>query len=81
MKFSRIAVLRKHLQLDSKSDHEWNDVALFWLEYAPFCQPNIFMDRNLQELLQCDCLLTSSNVFDCKFEEYSGLFFKDTCTF
>ena len=53
-KFSRIALLRKRLQLDSKMI--WPRMDWFWgflLEKGFFRQFHICIDRNLQELLSC----------------------------
>ena len=53
LKFSRIALWLKRMQLDSKwFHHEWIDFGVF-LENECFLWPNICMDWNLQELLNC----------------------------
>ena len=57
----------------------WPRMDSFWsflLEYASFRRFLICFDWNLKELLKCYSFLTISNLFDCQFEGYSGLFFK-----
>ena len=65
LKFSRIALWRKSLQLDSKSDLTTNGLILGlfvgkWL----FCWLLICTDSNLHELLKCVLFLTTLNFFD-----------------
>ena len=63
LRFSPIAVIRKRLQLESKTDLT-NGLILqfFWLDYAWFCRFHICMDWNLQELLYW--FLTTLELFD-----------------
>ena len=82
LKFSRIALLRKRLQLDSKSDLTTNGLILgFLLKNGFFRWLHICVEWDLQEMLNCYSFLTTSNFFDVLFEGYSGLFFKNACTF
>ena len=61
LKFSRIALWRKLLQLDSKSDLATNGLILdFLLENGFFRQLHSCMDWNLRELLNCCSFLTTS---------------------
>ena len=63
-KFSRIALLRKRLQLDSKVI--WPRMDWFWgflLEKGFFRQFHICIDWNLQELFSCYSFLTASSFF------------------
>ena len=60
-KFSRIALRRKRLQLDSKSDLATNGLIMgFFMENGFFRWPAICMDWNLHELLICYSFLTTS---------------------
>ena len=61
-KFSRIALRRKRLQLDSKSDLATNGLIMgfFLLENGFFRWPAICLDWNLHELLICYSFLTTS---------------------
>ena len=64
LKFSRIALWRKRLQLNSKSDLVTNELILGFFVRNGFMQwPNICMDWHLQELLNCYSLLTASSFF------------------
>ena len=67
LKFSRIALWLKRLQLDSNNDLTTNGLILGffvgkWL--LPSTYYIIYMDWNLQELLNCYFFLTTSNFFD-----------------
>ena len=65
LQFSRIALLRKRLQLDSKSDLTTNGLILgFLLENGFFRWLHICVEWNLQEMLNCYSFLTTSNFFD-----------------
>ena len=82
LKFFRIALRRKRLQLDSKSDLTTNWLILgFLLANGFFRWLHICIDWNLQQLLVCHTFLTTSIFSDVLFEGYSGLFFKKACTF
>ena len=62
----------------------WPRMDWFWsflLENGFFRWLNICVDWNLQELLNCCSFMTTWSFFDVKFERYSGLFFKNACTF
>ena len=61
-KFSRIALRRKRLQLDSKSDLATNGliIGFFLLENGFFRWPAICLDWNLHDLLICYSFLTTS---------------------
>ena len=60
-KFFRIALRRKRLQLDSKSDLATNGLIMgFFMENGFFRWPAICMDWNLHELLICYSFLTTS---------------------
>ena len=64
LKFFRIALWRKRLQLDSKSDLNANGLILgFLLGNGFFRWLHICMDWNLQELLNCYSFLTTSKIF------------------
>ena len=82
MKFSRIALLRKRLQLDSKSDLTTNGLIfgffvgkwillltsyLYGLEFARVAQLLFFFD--------------DIKFFRCLVLGYSGMFFRNACTF
>ena len=61
LKFSRIALLRKRLQLDSKSELTTNGLILgFLLENGFFRWLHICVEWNLQEMLNCYSFLTSN---------------------
>ena len=65
LKFSRIAVTRKRLQLEYKTD--LNRTAFFWsfsLGYAAFRRFHICIDWSLHELLSCYSSLTTLKFFD-----------------
>ena len=65
VKLSRIALWRKRLQLDSKSDLTTIGLILgFLLENGFFRWFHICMDWNLQELLYCYSFLTTWSFFD-----------------
>ena len=65
LKFSRIALWRKRLQLDSKSDLTTNGLILgFFLEKSFFRWLHICINWNLQELLIYFSILTTSNFFN-----------------
>ena len=65
LNFSRIALLWKRLQLDSKTDLITKALILrFPLGILLFCWLHVFMDRNLQELLKLVSFLMTSNFFD-----------------
>ena len=65
LKFSRIALWWKRLQMDSKNDLATNGLILgFLLENGCFRWPTSCMGWNLQELLNCYSFLTRSNFFD-----------------
>ena len=55
LNFPRIALWRKRLQWDSKSDLTTTGLFLeiFWSAYASFCRPHVCMDWNLHELINC----------------------------
>ena len=62
----------------------WPQMDWFWgflLENGFFRWPTICMDWNRHELLICYSFLTTSSFFDVLFEGFSGLFFKNACTF
>ena len=62
----------------------WPRLRYFWsflLAYASFRRFHFCMDWNFPELLSFYSFLTASMFFDTKFEGYSGLFFKNACTF
>ena len=62
----------------------WPRMDWFWsflLENGFFRWLHICMEWNLQEMLNFYCFLTTSNFFDVWFEGYSGLFFRNACTF
>ena len=66
LKFFRIALWRKRLQLDSKSDLVTIGLILgFVVANCIFRGLHICMDWNLPELLNCFCLLTTSIFFRC----------------
>ena len=65
LKFFRIALLRKRLQFDSKSDMTTNGLILeFFVRIWLFCWLHICNDWNVHELFKCAFLLTTSNPFD-----------------
>ena len=65
LKFSRIALLRKRLQLNSKSDLTTNGLILgFLLENGFFRWLHICVEWNLQEMLNCYSFLATSKFFD-----------------
>ena len=65
LKFSRIALWRKRMQLDSQSDLTTNGLILgFLLGNGFFRRLFICMDWNLQESLNCCSFLRTSNFFD-----------------
>ena len=67
LKFSRIALRRKRLQLDSKTKMIWARIDWFWgflLENGFFRWLHICMDWNLQDMLNCYSFLTTSSFFD-----------------
>ena len=65
LKFSRIALWRKRLQLDSKSDLTTKGlISRFLLQNGFFRWLHICMDWNLQELLNRYSFLMTSNYFD-----------------
>ena len=62
----------------------WPRMDWFWgflLENGFFRWLHICVEWNLQEMLNCYSFLTTSNFFDVQFEGYSGLFFRNACTF
>ena len=62
----------------------WPRMDWFWgflVKNGFFRWPTICMDWNLHELLNCYSFLTTSIFFDVLFEGFSGLFFKNACTF
>ena len=65
LKFSRVALWWKRLQLDSRSDLATNDSNLgFLFKNCFFRCIHISMEWNLQELLNYCSFLTTSNFFD-----------------
>ena len=80
---SRIAVSRKCLQLNSKTDLTTIGLLLefFLLEYASFHRFHICLYWNLQEVLKCFPFFTISKIFESWLVGYSGLFFKCAWTF
>ena len=65
LKFSPIALWRKRLQLDSKSDLTTNGLNMgFFLEIGVFRWLHIWVDWNLQESLNCCSFLTTWIFFD-----------------
>ena len=65
LKFSRIAVSRKRLQLESKTDLTTTGLFLgFQVESAECRRFHFCMDWNLHELLKFYSILTNSKIFD-----------------
>ena len=63
-----------------RCDHDWIDFGVFFGK-GLFRRLHICMDWTLLELLNFCSFLTISNFFDVYFEGYSGLFFKNACSF
>ena len=82
LKFSRFALWRKRLQLDSKNYLTMNGLILgFFVRKWLLSLTSYRYGLKWARIAQLFSFVMTSNFFDFKVEGFSGLFYKNACTF